>query len=334
MSRLTTPKLGALLVALLLCTNGAARADTVVANIAVGSTPMDVAVSPNSQTVYATNNGSSTVSVINASTNTVIATTAVPAGSVTNLAVRPTNDKVYVVSQNSNTIQILSTAGPSYPVIGSIGVGPTPIDVAFDPAGSFAYVTNYFGPSLMVINASTNAVVSTIPLHEGPRGVVAVNVPGVGLRVFVALAGPSNSEIARIDPATGSVTYLSVSGNPFFVAATPDGAKLFASLSAANQTAALSTNPFSLLTTIADAGGGPFGVAVAATPTGDRAFVADSTGTGFGYDVTRIDAAGNTFLGSLFVSSKPKGVAASPNGTRVYVAASGASRVNVIDTTF
>lgn len=337
MSRRKTLRGVALLAALFVIAAGSAPvlADTVVANITVGTTPLDVAVSPDNQTVYATNNGSSTVSVINASTNTVIATTSVPAGSITNLAVRPNNDKVYVVSQNTNTIQVLSTAGPSYPVIGSFAVGTTPIDVAFSPNGANAYVTNFGSQSLSVINAATNTVTSTIPLHEGPRGVVATNVPGVGLRVYVALAGASNNEIAEVNPATGTVNYLNLGGGgPFFVAATPDGTRIYASLSISSQTAALSTSPFSLLTTIADAGGSPFGIAVAATPTGNRVFTADSNGNGFGYDVTRIDVASNTFLGQLFVSKKPKGVAASPNGTRVYVAASGQARVNVIDTTF
>lgn len=307
------------------------RADVNLTSIAVGSTPLDVAVSPFNDRVYVTNNGSSTVSVINTASNTVIATVPVAAGSITNLAVSPDNSKVYVVSQNTNTIQIISTS--SLTVTGSIAVGTTPIDVAFDTSGR-AYVTNYTSQSVTVITVATNSVLTTITgLHEGPRGIVAVNLPGGGTRVYIAHAGPSNSEVSYFTAPSGTVNYIPVSGNPFFVAARPDGTKVYASLSTANQTASISTSTNSVLTYIADFGGWPFGIAVAATPTGNRVFVADSNGNGFGYAVTRIDSASDTALGQLFVGNKPKGVAASPNGTRVYVAASGSNKVYVIDTT-
>jgi YVTN family beta-propeller protein len=321
------------LVVLLIATLGQTqvRADINLASITVGTTPLDVAVSPDNSRVYVTNTGSSTVSVINTASNTVIATVPVAAGSITNLAVSPDNSKVYVVSQNTNTIQIISAA--TLTVTGSIAVGTTPIDVAFDSLG-YAYVTNYTTQSVTVITVSTNSVYTTITgLDEGPRGVVAVNVPGSGTRVYIAHAGPTKSEVSYFAAPNGTVHYIPVSGNPFFVAARPDGTKIYASLSSANQTASISAATNTVLTYVADFGGTPFGIAVAATPTGNRVFVADSNGNGFGYAVTRIDSASDTAVGQLFVGNKPKGVAASPNGTRVYVAASSSNKVNVIDTT-
>ncbi len=323
----------ALLVVVLLAivAQTTARADILLPSVTVGTTPMDCAVSPSGNRVYVTNQGSNTVSVIDTTNNnTVIANVAAPAGSIlTNLAVSPDNTKVFVVSQNTGVL-ILSTSGLSFNPT-PITVGTTPIDVAFDSLGR-AYVTNYTSQTVSIIGTGNTLIGTILNLHEGPRGVTVANVSGSD-RVYVAFAGASNSEVGYFASGGGSPTYISVSGGPFFIAARPDGTKVYASLSLFSQTASITTGAIPVVSTIADAGGSPFGVAVAATPTGNRVFVADSNGNGFGYDVSRIDSATDMLVGQLFVGKKPKGVAASPNGTRVYVAASGDKKVNVIDTT-
>lgn len=314
----------------------AVKADTVIQSVAVGSTPIDVAVSPSGDRVYVTNQGSNTVSVIDTTTtpNTVIATVSAPAGSIlTNLAVSPDNTKVFVVSQNTG-ILILSTSGLTFNPT-PITVGTTPIDVAFDSSGR-AYVTNYTSQTVSIISTS-NTVSGTVNVHEGPRGVTVTNVSGSD-RVYFACAGASNSEVGYFAAGGGSVTHFNVAGGAFFVAARPDGTKIYVSLNVSNQTASITTSGH-VVTTFNNSGGAPFGLAVAATPTGNRVFVADSNGTGINWDVTRISSTTTTdsLLTLLAVTKKPKGVAANTAGTRVYVACLGtgsAGKVDVIDTTF
>ncbi len=310
------------------------KADTVIQSVAVGSTPMDVAVSPSGDRVYVTNQGSNTVSVIDTTTtpNTVIANVAAPAGSIlTNLAVSPDNTKVFVVSQNTGVL-ILSTSGLTFTPT-PITVGTTPIDVAFDSSGR-AYVTNYTSWTVSIIDTSHN--VSSVSVHEGPRGVTVANVSG-SERVYFACAGASNSEVGYFAAGGGSVTHFNVAGGAFFVAARPDGTKIYVSLNVQNKTASITTSSHAV-TTLNNSGGTPFGVAVAATPTGNRAFVADSNGNGIGWNVTRINSTTpDAVLTQLSVTKKPKGVAANAAGTRVYVACLGtgsAGKVDVIDTTF
>ena len=87
---------------------------TVTATIPVGRVPQLAAVNPATNTVYVTNFGASTVSVINGQTNTVTATIRVgPAGSepygvavnpATNTAYVATLSKVSVISGQTNTV--------------------------------------------------------------------------------------------------------------------------------------------------------------------------------------------------------------------------------------
>jgi YVTN family beta-propeller protein len=265
--------------------------------------------------------------------NTVIANVAAPAGSIlTNLAVSPDNTKVFVVSQNTG-ILVLSTSGLTFNAT-PITVGTTPIDVAFDSTGK-AYVTNYTSWTVSIIDTSHN--VTSVNVHEGPRGVTVANIGG-SERVYFACAGASNSEVGYFPAGGGSVTHFNVAGGAFFVAARPDGAKIYVSLNVQNKTASITTSTHTV-TTFNNSGGTPFGIAVAATPTGNRVFVADSNGTGINWDVTRISSTTTTdsLLTLLGVTKKPKGVAANAAGTRVYVACLGtgsAGKVDVIDTTF
>lgn len=242
--------LGAMLVAGTL--GRSAGADVLLSSFSTGLGPLDVAVSPAGDRLYVTElNGNLRVMQIN---GTFMGNVGL-GGSVSEVAVSPDNAKVYVVNTGLNCVQVVSTA--TLTVIGTIAVGASPVGVSFAPSGSQAYVTNLYGWSLSVINTATNAV-SVIPLHEGPRGVLAINVPGVGLRVYVALAGASNNEVAVVNPATSSVSYIAVSGGPYFLAATSDGSKVFVSLATGNQTAAIGTATNTVQAYIATAGGWPF----------------------------------------------------------------------------
>ena len=59
----------------------------------------------------------------------------------------------------------------------AVRAGSYPIGMAVNPAGTAAYVTNYGGNSVSVINLATNLVTATIPVGSNPRGVV-VNPAG------------------------------------------------------------------------------------------------------------------------------------------------------------
>jgi len=135
-------------------------ANIVIATIAVGPNPFGVAVSPDSSKVYVANSGTcgscttppapfppDTVSVIDASTNTVIGS-AIPVGSIPlGLAVTPDGRKVYVANFNGNTVSVIDTATTT---VTSIPLSE-PHDVAVSPDGSKVYVASASG-SVFVVN--------------------------------------------------------------------------------------------------------------------------------------------------------------------------------------
>ena len=85
---------------------------TLSATVSVGDGPRGVAVSPDGDTVYVANGSSNTVSVINASTNSVTDTVSVgdaPYG----VAVSPDGDTVYVANSSDDTVSVLSNISSS-----------------------------------------------------------------------------------------------------------------------------------------------------------------------------------------------------------------------------
>jgi YVTN family beta-propeller protein len=93
----------------------------------VGTSPGRVAVSPDGARVYVTNEGNNSVSVIDTSTNNVIATVNVginPNG----IAVTPDGKKVYVANHYSNNVSVIDTALNE--VTATLNVGNGPIGVA------------------------------------------------------------------------------------------------------------------------------------------------------------------------------------------------------------
>jgi len=132
----------------------------------VGTNPSRLAVSPDGTKVYVTNKGSNNVSVIDASTNKVIATVNVginPYG----IAVTPDGKKVYVANSHSNNVSVIDTDlnevtstlnvgnGPIGVTIGNIH--PSPVKQA-SPVNFSSNVTKGYAPlSVQFTDLSENA---------------------------------------------------------------------------------------------------------------------------------------------------------------------------------
>ena len=150
-----------------------ARTMTVEAVIGVGQTPGGVAFTPDGAFAYVTNFNSNSVSVIDTTTSSVVATipdqAALDAGPE-EVAITPDGKLAYVSNDRDHTVAVIETATKT--LIDRIVVGRQPAGLAITPDGAFVWVVNFAGSSVSVIETAGNTVVATLPLDHQPIEIV------------------------------------------------------------------------------------------------------------------------------------------------------------------
>lgn len=275
---------------------------------------------------YTANFGSNNLSVIDTSSNTVVAT--VPLGSQPNsVALTPDGSRAYVTNGGGD-VWVLSTS--SNAVLAKIVVGGYPSGIAITPDGTRAYVTKDNANSVAVIDTSRNAVVATMNVGAAPGGVA---ITPDGKHAYVASVGTNS--VVVIDTSSNAVSSTVALGTvePVGVAITPDGSRVYV-LDAGGNLTVLATSSNSVAATVTLPGNeiSPFGLAI--SPDGTRAYV-----TRFAANtVAVIDTSSNTVVAMVPLGAFPNGLAVTPDGNHVYVTTSvdatgeGSGNVSVIDT--
>ena len=202
------------------------------------SQPYTVTISPDGSTAYVTNSNSTTVTIIDTHSNTVIGVIGGfdgPSGMV----ITPDGNTAYVNnyggpdgvgSGNGTTVRVVDLNTNTF--IGSpITVGLAPAALAITPDGAHVYVANYVDGNtdtgtVSVIDTNTNTVVDMITGFSGPFS-IAINPNGK--YAYVTNFGSNN-----FAPFGTTVTVIKLSNNtikrtftvgiqPAGVAVTPDG---------------------------------------------------------------------------------------------------------------
>ncbi|HET9374252.1 MAG TPA: YncE family protein [Chthoniobacterales bacterium] len=175
--------------------------------ISTGVMPIGVAVTPDGRYVYIANNGSNTVSVLDAVTDRVVGSVSVPAGPI-GVAVTPDGKYAFVTSSvfftfTGHTVSVINTATNT--LVGPpITVGSGPIGIAFTPDGKFSYVANFNDGTASVIDTATRTVVvPSIPFGSPSGSPVGVAATPDGK--FVYVANVNASTVSVISTATNAV---------------------------------------------------------------------------------------------------------------------------------
>ena len=294
-------------------------ADSVIANITVGTNPYGVAYDSNDGRVYVANSGSNTVSVIDTKTNTVVVT--IPVGTTPQGVAYDSNDgRVYVANSGSNTVSVIDTKTNT--VVVTIPVGTTPQGVAYDSNDGRVYVTNAVSNTVSVIDTKTNTVVVTIPVGTTPQGVAYDSNDG---RVYVTNA--VSNTVSVIDTKTNTVTTIPGVGNtPLGVAYDSNDGRVYVTNFLDNIVSVIDTKTNTVTTTTMGIGKGPVGVTYDSND--GRVYITNSNSN----TVSVIDTKTNTVTTIPGVGNTPLGVAYDSNDGRVYVANFHSNTVSVIAT--
>ncbi|HEX8771200.1 MAG TPA: hypothetical protein VF711_10580, partial [Acidimicrobiales bacterium] len=226
-----------------------------VTAVGVGEVPLGVTVSPDGSRVYVANMVGLSVSVIDAATNTVVATIPVES-EAQDVAVSPDGTRVYAVTSNDPTacwncygagLATIDTATNT--VISWLYTGGDREDggVAVSPDGRRVYVTYYASIGngsvglLRTVDTATNTVMSGLDTRVGdsPR---RVTLNAAGTRAYVP-SDPLANNLTVID--TSKILY-DANNNPagFAIAATlPLGARPFDTAIVTCGTACADTGP-------------------------------------------------------------------------------------------
>ena len=314
--------------------------------IRVGSTPQQVAVSPDGKWAYVTNYGFTNVSVINTATNRVdgspIAAQSTPVG----VAVSADGSLLYVANGNDR-VTIFDTRTRLVHSVVQIDQAPETNfhTIALGPDGSL-YVTDYADPALRVVSS-----------RRGNTAPVAIADPTVGT------ADPTNGAIAGLvnikdwdddvltysvptQPASGTVTVTTNGVYTYtptqaarerawtkpetvtFTVTATDGQYTTAPIRVTVPISALPPRQVTASTTPITVGTNPSDVVVS----GNHAYVANVGSN----TVSVVDTGTKRVVATIPVGTGPNSLVATPHGNRVYVANSaynGDNTVSVIDTT-
>jgi YVTN family beta-propeller protein len=138
--------------------------------IPTGGHPTSIAVNTNTNKIYVVNSNKDSVSVIDDSTDTMVADIHV-GQNPSSIAVNTNTNKIYVVNSNSDTVSVIN--GNTYTnEAHDIPVGKTPETIAVNPVTNKIYVANKDNDIVSVINGSTDTRVTDIPLVD-PEAIAA-----------------------------------------------------------------------------------------------------------------------------------------------------------------
>ena len=269
--------------------------------------------------------------------------------SITNITVFCQSQYVYVPNRDSQPVFTVSmfTISPTTGVLTALSPATitdtdfhSPTAIAINPAGTFAYVVNYFQHTVLMfaINSSTGvltalspAAVRTDPSNDAANGnSISIAINPAGTFAYVVNHYTNKIAMFAINTSTGILSPLSTpsvsSGNdPRWISINPAGTFAYVTNYADNTLTIYSIGNDGILTAVntISAFSGPTQTAI--HPSGNYAYVTNSTAN----SISILNLQNNTVIGTVLTGNGPSQIAINPNGTNAYVVNSNSNTVSM-----
>ena len=200
----------------------------VQAHIETAVQPLDLALSPDGKTLYATNSGTNALTIVDVESGQ--ARTIEIADAREGLyGIAATADKIFTTDIAGSQVLALSLQGH---IISRIPVPPKPRSLALAPDGETLYVTSMDTGRLTAIDADGATVSRSIDL--GVSGTFAIAPSPDGRKLY--LTAYSEGSLLVVDVASGILRKkLAIGRNPRAIAFSPDGTQVYVTSSFSNE---------------------------------------------------------------------------------------------------
>ncbi len=218
-------------------------------------------------------------------------------------------------------------------VVATVPVGANPVAISVDPVTHHAFVANYYGDSVSVIDGVSDAVDATVRMPTGGSIAVPISVVTDALNGRTYVGNFWSNFVSAIDGSDFSVVGTiaappSHASGVRALALDPSGAvpKVYAAVYGIDTVSVIDCSANAIVSNI-PVGDAPRALAVFASASRRRVFVANR----YSNDVTVIDGDTDLVVASVPVGAAPKVVAVDPDRGFAYVSSPTSDTVTVID---
>jgi YVTN family beta-propeller protein len=184
-----------------------------------------------------------------------------------------------------------------------------------------AYVGLFKDNAVAVLDTGTKRVQKTIPVPQGPHGMV---VTPDGRRVYVSSDGAST--VSVIDTQTDKIVRsIEVGPTPHGLAISPDGRQVLVAAFGTNQVLLIDTSTDQIVKRLPV----PMPHNSVLSPDGHMAYVGSQQQGATA--IVILDLMHGTRVGTIPLEKTPRGLALSPDAKQLYVTVAGAAAVQVVD---
>ncbi|HLB09128.1 MAG TPA: beta-propeller fold lactonase family protein [Gemmatimonadaceae bacterium] len=195
-------------------------AQTISAEIGVGTVPTGVVFAPNGRTAYVANQFDGTLGVIDVASGVQIATIPLPNGALPfAVAVSPDGNQIFIAS---NQTSVFVADAHTLAIVDAIPVDEAPNAFALSPNGKHFFVSSFAGATVTEFSIASHAVVRTYSTGGAPQG-LTTNKKGNELYVV-----NESGYVTLFSTATGAILrILTLAAGGFGAAVTADDVHLY-----------------------------------------------------------------------------------------------------------